>query len=237
MSDRWHILSQEGRYTLARHLPVRFDVWASALFPKMRKDRLARQIRQDMWRALRQTRGFSPVVQVSDTADGLEVKAGGRLSSRVRAPASMEETISDLLHDPAARVRWQRWAALGLVALLPMFAAPSHAQEVPVDVPSGQPMTLVGVLLDESPGALWARFRFVAPDIGTRVAADVAAEDMDFLCSAVAVPYIQYHQIEPARIVVSLSDRPVEFGKKAPEATQFFEAYAYRDNTCIWEAF
>ena len=42
---------------------------------------------------------------------------------------------------------------------------------------------------------------------------------------------------QPAQIVISLSDRPVPFGEAAPDATQFFEAFALQDGTCIWEMF
>ena len=123
------------------------------------------------------------------------------------------------------------------LALPALSAGLAKADPVPVDVPSGHEVALVDVLLDEAPGALWARFRFVAPELGQDIGPDAAADDMDHLCSAVAVPYLSHHRIQPARIVVSLSDRPVAFGTKAPEATQYFEAYTYRDGTCIWEAF
>jgi hypothetical protein len=122
---------------------------------------------------------------------------------------------------------------------LPLFWAGS-VLAAPVDVPSGQPVTLSEVLLDEGPGALWIRFRFVAPDIaqgGGRMDPAEAARDMDHLCTALALPYIAHHQLDPARVVISLSDRPVEFGVSDAEATQFFESYTPRDGTCIWEEF
>ena len=50
--NRWHILRERDRYTLARHVPARFDVEATAHFPPARMDRLAQQIRQDLWREL-----------------------------------------------------------------------------------------------------------------------------------------------------------------------------------------
>ena len=144
-----------------------------------------------------------------------------------------------LLADPDRRARWGRWAARILVATaLPLvMTGAALADPVPVQVPSGQDMALVDVLLDEAPGELWARFRFVAPGLGDTDDADTAAGDMDHLCDAVAAPYLLHHDIAPARVVVSLSDREVPFGEKAPEATQYFEAYTYRDGACIWEAF
>ena len=126
-----------------------------------------------------------------------------------------------------------------IFATLPLFCAPA-AHATPVEVPSGQPVTLSEVLLDEAPGALWIRFRFVAPDIaqgGGRMDPAEAAGDMDHLCSALALPYIAHHKLAPARVVISLSDRAVEFGASDAEATQFFEAYTPRDGECIWEEF
>jgi hypothetical protein len=41
----------------------------------------------------------------------------------------------------------------------------------------------------------------------------------------------------PQQVIISLSDTAVPFGESAPEATQFFEAFAIRDGACIWEMF
>ncbi|OIQ26871.1 MAG: hypothetical protein BM562_16155 [Alphaproteobacteria bacterium MedPE-SWcel] len=98
-------------------------------------------------------------------------------------------------------------------------------------------MTLSEVLLDETPGALWARFRFVAPQIAGTDAAAQSAADIDHLCAALVVPYLAHHAITPERVVISLSDRSLPFGSTAPEATQFFETYRLEAGTCIWEGF
>jgi hypothetical protein len=121
---------------------------------------------------------------------------------------------------------------------------------VPVPVPSGQRVLLAEVLLDESPGALWARFRFVAPEIrrsddvqaggGTDAVAmtfERSAPDMDHLCDSLALEYLRQHDLAATMVVISLSDRPVTFGTQDPEATQFFEAYRPDGDSCIWEAF
>lgn len=96
------------------------------------------------------------------------------------------------------------------------------------------------VLLDEDPGELWVRFRFIAPAItrgvGT-VSYDQAGPDMDHLCDALALPYLETHSILPARVVISLMDRPVTFGAQDPTATQFFETYRPEGTRCIWEEF
>ncbi|MEX0302131.1 MAG: DUF6497 family protein [Leisingera sp.] len=110
----------------------------------------------------------------------------------------------------------------------------------PVAVPSGQPVTLAEVLLDDAPGQTWARFRFVAPEIAREsgsVSYEAAAPDMDHLCETLALPYLAEHGLEPARVVISLSDRMVPFGAQDPAATQFFEAYRFENASCMWEAF
>ncbi|MBN2906330.1 MAG: hypothetical protein JXJ18_06460 [Rhodobacteraceae bacterium] len=107
----WHILREADALTLARHLPTRFDLCARASFPPARKGRLAQQIRQDMWRALRGLRGFSPVVRVDQTATGLRVTAGGRVAPGA-ASAPAEARIAALLNNPAHRARWLAHARL-----------------------------------------------------------------------------------------------------------------------------
>nr|WP_212525381.1 hypothetical protein [Actibacterium sp. MT2.3-13A] len=102
----WHILREEGALTLARQLPPRFDVAAEAMFPPARKARLAQQIRQDLWRALRHLRGFSPVVRVEEDGAQLKVRAGGAVHARTFPKVRAEARISALLADPARRARW-----------------------------------------------------------------------------------------------------------------------------------
>ena len=110
MATRWHILRDPGGLTLARALPPRFDVRAETLLPMAEPLRLAQQIRQDMWRALRRMRGFSPVVRVEPQADGMKVTAGGRVEGAV--PPGTIARISGVLEHPAYRDRWVRFASL-----------------------------------------------------------------------------------------------------------------------------
>lgn len=106
---RWHILREGATLTLARQLPVRFDVGVVAEFPKMGKLRLAQQVRQDMWRALRGVRGFSPVVHVEEQDHGLRLRAGGRVEGP--APrAGLETIIAGVLACPRNRARWAAFA-------------------------------------------------------------------------------------------------------------------------------
>lgn len=110
----WHIVAEDGALTLARQMPVRFDLCVQAVFPPARKLRLAHQIRQDMWRMLQGLRGFSPVVRVEDRVGGVLVTAGGRAARPV--PNAAEARIAALLSDPAHRRRWLAHAGTGEAA-------------------------------------------------------------------------------------------------------------------------
>lgn len=102
--QRWHIIEAEGGLTLARHLPPRFDVVAETWLPDAAPQRMARQIRQDLWRALQRVRGFSPVVELRPDGSGWRVRAGGRLAGPV--PGNVEDTIACVLGDHTLRLRW-----------------------------------------------------------------------------------------------------------------------------------
>lgn len=121
-----------------------------------------------------------------------------------------------------------------LIALFTLLALPLQAAEVP----SGQPVALQEVLIDDLGDETWLRFRFIAPQISREagsIAYDVAAEDMAHLCRSLVLTYMEDFDLKGDVIVVSLADRAVEFGETDPDATQFFEAFRPVDNTCIWE--
>jgi hypothetical protein len=121
-----------------------------------------------------------------------------------------------------------------IAAALILAAGPVLA----IDVPSGQPVELQEVLIDDLGGEIWLRFRFVAPQInrdnGT-VSPVEAGDDMAHLCDAVALPYLEHHALTGDVIAVSLSDRPTEFGVADPDSTQIFEAFRIVGDTCEWD--
>jgi hypothetical protein len=106
----WYLLRKGAQTTVCRHIPARFDFDAKTILPIASSTRLAHQIRQDLWRALQNVRGFSPVVQITRTQDGLEVRAGGRVMGGISPKLAL--MISDVLEDPEKRARWMRCAAL-----------------------------------------------------------------------------------------------------------------------------
>lgn len=114
----WHLRRDGAVLVLSRRLPVRFDLSAATVLQAgaypVSRERLAHQIRQDVWRALQGLRGFSPVVQITrDMAAGaLRVVAGGALLDQQGSAARgrAEALIAEMLEDPAHRARWMRHA-------------------------------------------------------------------------------------------------------------------------------
>ena len=111
----------------------------------------------------------------------------------------------------------------------------------PVVVPSGQAITFVDVITDTPgpAGETW-RYRFLAPSIArdTGVVSGAALiADIDAICSGFVVPDLVRSDARPDQVIISLADRPVEFGVANPDATQVFEAYRIDGQTCLWEGF
>ena len=135
--------------------------------------------------------------------------------------------------------------AKGAGALLWCAATVVCAEAPLIGLPSGMEVTLHEVLLDPTPtqgtdDAPWARFRFVAPalrrDGNGQTHADAAA-DMDHLCSALVRPYLELHQLAPARVIISLANGRVPFGQASPDASQFFDSFRLVDGACVWEGY
>lgn len=108
----WHMTVDGDALIVARRLPVRFDFAVTSVISGgagLRRGRVARQVRQDMWRALQSLRGFQPAVSVRAVGDDLEVTAGGGVAGGF-PKAHCEATVADLLSDPVRRARWVRYA-------------------------------------------------------------------------------------------------------------------------------
>jgi hypothetical protein len=112
----------------------------------------------------------------------------------------------------------------------------------PIPVPSGQTVTLIETIWNvPGPDGLAVRFRFLAPAIakeGGTITPDQADRDMKALCQDYALARIgEAAGPTPAQIIISLSDRVLPFGETHPEATQYFDAFDYRDGQCVWSLF
>ncbi|WP_299349920.1 hypothetical protein [uncultured Shimia sp.] len=108
--NHWHILREGNILTMTRALPVRFDVRAETTMPDGSRLRLAQQVRQDLWRRLQTLRGFAPAVQVTRVNGACRIVAGGRVDA-VHNKRRLEDSIAEMLADPALRHRWSSYAA------------------------------------------------------------------------------------------------------------------------------
>lgn len=112
---------------------------------------------------------------------------------------------------------------------------------VPILVPSGQSVTLQDVIWNSAgPDGPVARFRFVAPAIarsGGTVDAAQVGQDLLHLCQNIVLRRLTEKGALPPAVVVSIADRAVTFGETIPDATQYFESYRIKGNTCVWELF
>lgn len=107
----WREQEVNGVLTVSRHLPVSFDLAVETVLPAVgSRRRLAHQVRQDMWRALRDLRGFAPAVRVASEAGHLRLTAGGSVAAKTFPRARCEAVLRSLLEDPRARARWLRCA-------------------------------------------------------------------------------------------------------------------------------
>ncbi len=103
----WHEVRERDLFRVSRRLPVRWDVAAETTMPDVGRRRLAHAVRQDMWRLLRNVRGFRPVVEVTRVGGGCHVRAGGEVADRIGdIPARVQAMLDDGTH----RAGWLRAA-------------------------------------------------------------------------------------------------------------------------------
>lgn len=134
-----------------------------------------------------------------------------------------------------------RLSALTLLASVMAVSAvadlsPVEAQDL--TPPSGQPVEFYETIMDQPAMGLTARFRFLAPQLShylDSLSYEELEADLSYLCDSYALPRLSVP--EPAMIVISLTEAPVEFGAPAPDMAQVFEAYHPEDGSCEWEAF
>ena len=112
-SAGWHIQRTPEQVILSRQLPARFDVLAATTLrlqagQGISLSRVAHQVRQDLWRELQNLRGFSPVVEVSQTGASIRIRAGGRAPAPI-AP-NLPDRIRAVLENPQKQMRWMRHA-------------------------------------------------------------------------------------------------------------------------------
>ena len=128
---------------------------------------------------------------------------------------------------------------LSVFAFVPLAnAEQSSLDETTIAVPSGQTVSFYESLMDHPEHDIMARFRFLAPELPTRLA-DMSYQDLEadlaYLCESFALPRLAAS--DPAMIVISLAQAPTEFGTPNPDIAEVFEMYSRDGSTCAWEAF
>ena len=127
--------------------------------------------------------------------------------------------------------------ALVLAIASPATAQQDKAKEERLVLPSGLEAVLQDVVSDRPGQGLTYRFRFVAPEFTGKEEFDSIMADLEYLCMSYARPRLPTLGPKPRQVVISLADRPVDFGVIDPDVAQVFEAYRVEDGTCIWEMF
>lgn len=129
-----------------------------------------------------------------------------------------------------------RLASIGFVALLAV-ATTVRGQEGAPTVPSGLDLTLFEWFLEDQPnGQVWARYRFVAPDLQSSDY-DRVASDFPILCDSFVLPELQRQGAHVEMVVLSYADQAFDFGQTRPEVVQFFESYRIDGANCVWEVY
>ncbi len=131
--------------------------------------------------------------------------------------------------------------SLAAVMLLTLsLGAKAHSGQTEVELlvlPSGLETTLQERVTDETGAGPVHRFRFVAPDFTGAVDLETVTADLEFLCNGYALETLSAEGAEAGQIIISLADKPSEFGIYDPDITQVFEAYRVENGLCIWEIF
>jgi len=125
-----------------------------------------------------------------------------------------------------------------LMVVLPEEGKPTKRMgKSGVVLPSGLEAELQEMIWDQPGQGLVYRFRFVAPAFEKADDMDIVMADLEFLCTNFALPKLANTGPMPNQVVVSLADKPSEFGQFDATVTQVFEAYSVKSGTCIWEMF
>ncbi|QGY00315.1 hypothetical protein EI983_05660 [Roseovarius faecimaris] len=106
-----------------------------------------------------------------------------------------------------------------------------------VSLPSGLEAELQEMLWDRPGQGLVYRFRFVAPAFEQTDDVERTMTDLEHLCTHFALPKLANTGPLPNQIIISLADKPSEFGQYDENVVQVFEAFRVENDTCIWEVF
>ncbi|KRS12424.1 hypothetical protein XM53_11590 [Roseovarius atlanticus] len=120
------------------------------------------------------------------------------------------------------------------------LAAPEQGraqEEERLVLPSGLEAELQEVITGEAAMGLTVRFRFVAEGFTGAEDFEAQTADLEYLCNDFALERIDMAETTPDRVVISLADRPSQFGQFDPDVAQIFESFSIADAACILELF
>lgn len=109
------------------------------------------------------------------------------------------------------------------------------AEETSIALPSGLEARLQEMLWDQPGNGLVYRFRFVAEEFTGDEPFEMQSVDLEYLCNEYALGHVAGIGPLPARIVISLADRPTESGQFDPDVAQVFESFSLEGERCVWE--
>lgn len=121
------------------------------------------------------------------------------------------------------------------LCLLFSLAVPSVSAADAIAVPSGQSLSFLEFISEDDGNRV--RFRFLAPQIGTKFQYMDVMGDFQVVCDEQVMPALVANAMEPIQIVLSMSAVDIPFGEDNPDVLQFFEIFRPENGTCIWEEF
>lgn len=117
-----------------------------------------------------------------------------------------------------------------LAIIAGLLASPLAAQNIAV--PSGRVLSLFDVIIEPDMG----RFRFLLPDIADGVEFEDIVDDLDYVCTNVALPALTQAGSDVSQLVISVSAAEVPFGEPT-EIIQYFQPFHRDGDACIWEEY
>ncbi|MFD1911734.1 DUF6497 family protein [Halodurantibacterium flavum] len=122
------------------------------------------------------------------------------------------------------------------VLFLSLLPAPAIADGLAL--PSGRDATLQEAFWQgpEEVDGDWLRLRFVTPGLVAE-GWEGSLPDLEFLCDTVALGLLAETGRHADLIMISLADRPSEFGQIDPDLVQFIEAFRPDEGHCTVEGF
>ena len=107
----WAVQKVSGMFLICQRIPVRFDACAETRFPFLRICLLVGQIRQGMWRASQNSRGFFSAFAIKKGTDHLTLWVRVQLNYHEHL-GPVEVRLRELLHKSQMRTPWLQFGVI-----------------------------------------------------------------------------------------------------------------------------